>query len=75
VTPERFRQIEEAFQHARDLAPAEQAAYLDRLRDDDLDLHDEVTSLLESEPDAPDALRRTIAGPLRALSRSPRDTM
>jgi hypothetical protein len=73
VTPERFRQIEDAFQHAHDLGPVERASYLDRLRDADRDLYAEVTSLLDSEPDAPEALRRTIG--LRAFSRSRRDTM
>ena len=68
MTPERFRQIEEAFQRAHDLAPPARAAYLDRLRDDDRDLHAEVTSLLASEPDASEALRRTI-------SQARRDTM
>jgi len=73
VTPERFRQIEDAFQRARDLEPVERASYLDQLHEDDRDLHAEVTSLLESEPHASEALHRTIG--LRAFSRSRRDPM
>lgn len=67
VTPERFKQIEEAFQKARDLASLERVAFLERLREEDLDLHAEVTSLLDSELDAPEALRRAVA--LRTFSR------
>ena len=67
VTRERFRQIEEAFQKAHDLASLERAAFLERLREDDLELHAEVTSLLDSEPNASEALRRTVA--LRSFSR------
>jgi hypothetical protein len=61
VTPQRFRQIEEAFQKARDLTSLDRVAYLEQLRDQDLDLHAEVTSLLDSEPNAAEVLHRAIA--------------
>lgn len=65
MTPERFKEIEDAFQRALDLAPLERTAYLDSLRARDPDLHVEVTSLLASEPGAATVLHRTIAGTCR----------
>jgi hypothetical protein len=61
VTPERWKQIDDVFHHVHDLEPSARDAYLDDLRAKDLDLHGEVTSLLDSEADASTVLHETIA--------------
>lgn len=62
MTPERFKEIEAAFERAHELAPPERTAYLDALRATDPELYVEVTSLLASEPGAASVLHRTIEG-------------
>jgi hypothetical protein len=60
VTPERWKQIDDVFHHVHELEPHDRAVYLDDLRSRDVDLHVEVTSLLDSEDQAAAVLHETI---------------
>ena len=54
VTPERWQRVREVFEHVSELEPVAQRSFLERVRDDDGELHAEVASLLAAHA-APEA--------------------
>ena len=70
MSPERWREIEEVFQAAVEMPPADRAAFLDRLYRADDELKAEVIKLLESDDSAADFIEVPIWTDSRFLNTS-----
>ena len=70
MTPERWKQVENVFQTALDLAPAERERYITQVCADDQELQGEVAALLTQYEASGDLLTKTLSVPggLHALA-------
>jgi eukaryotic-like serine/threonine-protein kinase len=75
LNPERWQQIEQVFQAAVEIEPAERTAFLERACSGDLDLLREVESLLAKENEADTLLTTVISAAAQSLSEVEADNL